>query len=500
MRAFASRFVIALVLGALIVSAFIRTGNWYKEQKVASIPTVDIPSSKLVQKKADGDPGQPANYLIVGNDSRAFVANDPSAATNFGSPSSQTGTRSDSIMIAHIDPRTKIASLVSIPRDTLVSIPGCQTRDKINATYNSDWTTCTGARGGPGMLIDTISENFGVPINHYMEVDFVGFAQIVDVIGSVSLYFPTPARDLKSGLFIDQGGCNKLNGGEALAYARSRYYQWKSYTDGQWRDDPRSDLGRIARQQYFIRTLLQQAVDTGARDLLKAKDMIDKIVPKLRVDKGFKAADLDRLANSFRSLEPGAVQMLTVPTYAATENGVAVQLLQQPQADQVFASVRNFSVPLVVPTVDKATVTVDVRNGGAPAGSAATAVDALGRLGFRPGAAGNVANVAATEVRVTSTRQVAGLTVLAYLRGVGKLVVVPDTGAATVVVVAGPDFKGVKAPGTATTSTSPTTGGSASTTTAPPTTTSTTTTIPPNVGTPLAGAKDVGKQIVGCKR
>jgi LCP family protein required for cell wall assembly len=496
-RAFAFRFVIALVLGGVILAAFIRTGNWYEDKKVKAIPRVVIPQGSLVPKAQDNDPGKPANYLIVGNDSRDFVKNDPSAAVHFGSASSQTGTRSDSIMIAHIDPRTKIASLVSIPRDTYITVPGCQTHDKINATFNSDWTTCTGRHGGPATLIDTISSNFGVPINHYMEVDFVGFQSIVNVIGHVSLYFPTPARDTYSGLFVETGGCQKLDGAQALAYARSRHYQWKSYTTGNWNDDPRSDLGRIARQQYFIRTLLQQALDSGARDLLKAKDMIDKIVPSLQVDQDFNRGDFDRLARAFHSLDPKSVRMLTVPTYGAVRNGQDVQLLQEPQADQIFSSVRGVSTPLAVPVVDPKTVTVDVHNAGAPAGSAAKALAALGRAGFIKGVSGNTTNVASTEVRVTADHRVAGLTLFTYLGGIGKVVVVPSTGAATVDLVLGPDFKSIIPPhgngavsGT-TATTAPTT-----TTTGP---TTTTTTIPPNPGDPLAGAKYVGKQIVGCK-
>src|SRR5262249_38296008 len=153
---------------------------------------------------------------------------------------------SDTIMIAHVDPRVKVATLVSIPRDTFVTIPGCDAVVKINATFNSDYS-CGGKRGGPQMLVDTIDANFGVPINHYIEVNFVAFRQIVDVIGHVSLYFPTPARDRKSGLFIDRSGCRPLNGIMALNYARSRYYEYKDYATGNWKSDPRSDFGRIAR-------------------------------------------------------------------------------------------------------------------------------------------------------------------------------------------------------------------------------------------------------------
>ena len=102
-----------------------------------------------------------------------------------GAQQSQTGQRSDTIMVAHIDPGKRTGVLVSFPRDLWVPIPGHGTA-KINAAF---------AYGGAQLTIETIEQDFDVPISHYLEVDFAGFRNIVNAIGSVPIYFPTPARD-----------------------------------------------------------------------------------------------------------------------------------------------------------------------------------------------------------------------------------------------------------------------------------------------------------------
>jgi LCP family protein required for cell wall assembly len=423
--------------------------------------------------------------LIVGNDSRSFVHSQIDIE-HFGSPSTQEESLSDTIMIAHVDPAVKVASLVSIPRDTFVTIPGCNVTVKINATFNSAYS-CSGKHGGPQMLVDTINANFGVPINHYIEVNFVAFRQIVDVIGHVSLYFPAPAKDKESGLFIPHPGCVQLDGIMALNYARSRYYQWQD-SSGNWVSDPRSDFGRIARQQYFIRTLMAAAIHAGASNPLTATALVSKIVPHLTVDKNFSVDDLNRLIRSFHSLEPGTVQMLTVPTSREFLGGQDGLRLDQPGAEQMFAMLRGFSTP--APKLDPSKATVDVENGGAAAGQAAAALNAFASVGFHRGTAGNATTpVAVTEVRATRANAGYGLLVVHYLGGVGKLVEVPDTGSAQVIVVLGPDFRGVVKPAATTPTSTP------STTPQPATTT---TTLPPNPGTPPAGATNVGHQVIGC--
>ena len=216
---------------------------------------------------------------------RAF-ATDPNDQMQFGSGPSTGGQRSDTIMVLHTDPDADRALLVSFPRDLWVDIPG-HGHAKINAAFNA----------GPQRMIETIENDFDVPISHYLEVDFAGFRDIVDAIGSVPIYFPTPARDTNTGLKIDEAGCHNLTGEDALAYVRSRYYQYQT-ADGEWHYDPTSDIGRIHRQQYFMRSLAKAAVKAVFPNVTKLNSVFDKAVASLTSDEGLGKSDLLKLVLS----------------------------------------------------------------------------------------------------------------------------------------------------------------------------------------------------------
>ena len=157
---------------------------------------------------------------------------------------------------------------MSFPRDTYVDIPG-HGHNLLNAAFEL---------GGAALTIQTFQDVFGIPIQHYLAVNFVGFEKIVNAIGHVKIYFPTPARDFYSQLDQPSAGCHSLDGAEALAYARSRHYsiprEGVSDPDPQnrddWIEDPRSDLDRIQRQQYFLRSLGQTALEHGASNPITA--------------------------------------------------------------------------------------------------------------------------------------------------------------------------------------------------------------------------------------
>ncbi|MEX0946083.1 MAG: LCP family protein [Acidimicrobiia bacterium] len=149
----------------------------------------------------------PITFLVIGSDSRARL----DSLQNFGEA---TGERGDVIMLVKVDPAKGSAQLLSLPRDLLVEIPGHGT-NRINAAYSF---------GGAPLMVRTVKEVTGLAIHHYVEVDFVGFRSIVDQMGGVTINFPYEARDLNSGLFVGTGP-QRLNGQQALAFARSRHYQ-----------------------------------------------------------------------------------------------------------------------------------------------------------------------------------------------------------------------------------------------------------------------------------
>src|SRR5580765_4045128 len=285
LRAFVNRFLVALLIGAVLISAFVIGADLVANAKISQINRANIDPSLLTKG---------GNYLIIGSDSRAFIDSQKDAQ-HFGDKATQTGQRSDTIMVAHIDPGKRTGILVSFPRDLWVNIPGHGT-SKINAAF---------AYGGPQLAIATIEQDFDIPISHYLEVDFAGFRDIVNAIGSVPIYFPTPARDTNTGLKVDAAGCQHLNGEDALAYVRSRYYQYQT-ADGQWHYDPTSDIGRIHRQQYFMRSLAKAAVKAVFPDPLKFNEVLDKTVDSLTSDRNFGGSDLRALVRALRNTDPTA--------------------------------------------------------------------------------------------------------------------------------------------------------------------------------------------------
>ena len=492
LRLFATRYVIALVSGFLLLSGVLYGQDKYAQSKIDEIKKVGFQRGVLNDSGSSDDPGKPANFLIVGSDSRAFVS-DNTAQNHFGDPKKETGQRSDTIMIAHVDPHSKQALLVSFPRDTWVRLPGgCH--EKINAAFNADYR-CAGQHGGPDMLVSTIKENFNVSINHYLEIDFVGFRRIVDVLGHVSIYFPTPARDKFTGLSV-QGGCQKLDGLQALAYARSRHYQFFDYAKNDFRSDPLSDFGRIHRQQYFMRTLMQSAIDQGARSFLTANRLVDRMVSAVHLDSKFNLDDMKRLLRTFNVTNPGSLPMETLPT-KARGNGA---LDPTAESELMLQQLRTFApAPTTTTTTLPAKalkpndVKIDVRNASGTANLGAETVTALHKLGFqtRPAAtAPTNTRLAHSELRYTTANAGKALVALRYLDGNATLVHDESLVDADVVLVLGSDWRGVVDPKT-TTTTRPTT------TTKPPSTT----VELPNPGTPPPGtpANKIGHQVIGCR-
>src|SRR5262245_50536135 len=315
-RAFIGRFVAALIIASMIVVLTIGVSFTVASNKVRNIHTADVNPDSLSGSR---------NFLLIGSDTRAFV--DSSAeAEHFGSAQQQTGQRSDTMMIAHVEPGGG-GFLVSIPRDLWVEIPQMG-NSKINAAFNA----------GPQRVIETVKQNFNVPIGHYLEVDFAGFRDMVDAVGSIPIYFPAPARDVKSGLNIAQAGCNQLNGDQALAYVRSRYYEYLD--NGQWRSDPTSDLGRIRRQQYFIRTLAHEVMDSGVRRPWRANNLLDSLLSSLSRDPKLQFTDLRSLARMLRGTGSTPAEMTTLPVHPQNISGQAALVLDESAAQPLFARLR----------------------------------------------------------------------------------------------------------------------------------------------------------------
>jgi polyisoprenyl-teichoic acid--peptidoglycan teichoic acid transferase len=258
--------------------------------------------------------GSIENFLLVGSDSRAGADPTSPDASGIGTEAEVSGHRSDTIMILRRDKSTGEAALLSIPRDLWVDVPGHDSKRRINSAFSD----------GPGILVQTLQQgDLRIPINHYVEIDFSGFKSLVDALGGVEICVDFATRDVSTGLNITEPGCHILGGEQALGYARSRHYE-QFLEDGDWHEDPASDLGRTKRQQQFVNLALQTALDRIKVDPFSAGRLVTAIGSSLRVDD-----ELDPIAAaaSLRSAVDGGIATYSLPVFGKTIGGNAVLLL-----------------------------------------------------------------------------------------------------------------------------------------------------------------------------
>ncbi|MCU1448956.1 MAG: hypothetical protein JWP02_1126 [Acidimicrobiales bacterium] len=378
------------------------------------------------------------NVLLVGSDSRANVEGDAS----FNDKSNPvTGQRSDTMMILHADVAGKKAAILSIPRDLYVPIAGTSGSNRVNTAFD----------GGPQRLVDTIQQDLGIKINHYVQVDFVGFQSIVNAVGGVDIYVPAPARDKLSGLNIKTPGCAHLDGFQALAWARSRHFE--EYEGGRWHVDPTGDLGRIQRQQDFIRRMMKKALAT--RNPIKLNQLIGIGIDNVKIDQHMSSSDIFRLAKNFRSLNPDAVDMLTLPTtpFATRIGGLQASVLRldqtkaQADIDRVNGLAPSGGTDGSQPAVRPGDTRVRVLNGTGATGLAGQVATALHTAGYNIADRGDADNFrySQTVVRYGSGALGKAQLLQRYLDGGAKLQQDPTLRTVDVAIVVGSDYSGVRA-------------------------------------------------------
>ncbi len=317
-----------------------------------------VPSVAGVLDTVPPESTDPLTFLLIGSDTREGL-------TDFTNIGKFDGARSDVIMLIKVYPQTDKAQIVSIPRDLWVDIPG-HGRDRINAAYSE---------GGAALTIETVRDLAQVPINHYVEVDFVGFQSLVDAMDGVELEFPFPARDKKTGLNV-KAGTQTLDGKEALAYARSRRYQEKR--GGKWRSVDADDLGRTRRQQQLILAILSQLKRPS--NLGDAGEAVTAFAPFLGIDPNLAETSLVRLAFSLRGIDANQVETATVSGNPTTVDGKSVLKIIQPETDKLFARLDRGD-PLL--PAKKGSLRLEVLNGNGREGAAGDMADKLREGGFK---------------------------------------------------------------------------------------------------------------------
>jgi LCP family protein required for cell wall assembly len=415
--------------------------------------------------------GEAANYLLVGSDSREGLdPEDPDAGGFLG----DTGCEcTDTIMVLRIDPERKQAYILSFPRDLFLPISGTGETARINTAHAH----------GAQTLIDTIQDNFDIPINHYVEIDFVGFERLVDAVGGIPMWFEAPVRDRHTGLDVPQAECVVLDGEQARKFVRSRYLEYQD-EDGDWRTDPSADLGRITRQQVFVRRAIDKAVSKGLRNPITLNELVSAGVANVSLDENLDAGDLLAIGEAFADYDSEDLVGYSIPSEPMrTSVGAQVQLPLMGKAQTMLNVFRGLPPGTIAPE----SIDVTVLNGSGVPGQAADAAAALGSIGFN---VVDVASYAGEHVERTTVlygHDAGGLAkrVAAHITGGAALVADETLDLEEVVLVTGTDFTTIhdqpapkgspddKRTTTTTTATSTTGPGEATTTTTAPTTTTT---------------------------
>lgn len=381
-RSWLQRAVIAFNVCVIVIALGTATVFGYVNNKLSDVQRLALSG---VLTEPDASPGAPQNFLIAGIDSDVGLSSNDPAVQGRGAI---TGARGDTIMILHVNPSKGSASLLSLPRDLWVKLAGQSTHGRINAALGLGG----GGVGGAETLISTIEQNFQIPINHYVEIDFAAFEKLIGAVGGIPIYFNTGIRDYDpsgtdgiyrhTAIHIPGPGCYTLDPEQALAYARSRHMQYQRVPgdSSTWMNDNGNDFGRIQRQQDFIRRVMHRAIQKGVRDPRVMNNMVNALVSSVRMDGKLSVGAILDLGRTFRSFDPDELKTSQLPVSGLVINGAAVLKPKMPEAESALAPFRNISAQ-----ADEAarSVSVEVHNGTGRPNEATNVSRALERVGFQ---------------------------------------------------------------------------------------------------------------------
>lgn len=407
-----------IVIALVVVLAVVVGGGLYAAYRLnGNLSSLDITDNLL--KPAPGATTDPTtghtamNLLVMGVDTRE------GANSAYGDPTEDPGLRSDTTMLVHLAADRRSAVVVSIPRDAMIPAPPRKGESagsgsaSATATSPTSSPTSTQAATGPGCVIDapvsqwskrifnsniedggvscvvaTVMQNTGVSIDHVMTVDFTGFKNIVDAMGTVEICTTSPVKDKYSGLDL-AAGRHRLDGEQALAFVRTRH----GVGDG-------SDTGRVRLQQDFLAAVVRQATSTGV--LLnppKLYNVLDAATKSLKTDADLaNVSSLSGLASQLRELRPADIRFITAPVEPYPANRDRVQLSpaatdlweilreDKPWPGTTGASSSASGSPSATPTVAPSSVTVSVENSSGTSGLGGQVAQALRVQGFTVGA------------------------------------------------------------------------------------------------------------------
>lgn len=334
----AIRAITSISVGIVALSAI----GWLGLGRVSgSINRIDAFAN--VKNRPD-KPTSAMNLLLVGSDNRAGLTAAQSKELAVGGLAVAAGARSDTMLLVHVSKSRDSAVIISLPRDSLVTIPEHQStsgksliparKNKLNAAFSF---------GGAPLLIATIEGETGLRIDHYIEINFLGFKNIIDALGGIDVCVKKNIDDPKSHLVIT-AGLHTLNGIDALKYVRTRYF------------DGLGDIGRMQRQQQFMSAVLRKATSTGTLlNPIKLVNFFNAAIQTVTTDKELNKNDLLTLGKQLKNLSVDKVRTLTVPLSDA--NGRSEGLGSVVIWDSVLAPDLFNRLLLDQPIVDEVTAT-----------------------------------------------------------------------------------------------------------------------------------------------
>ncbi len=322
----AIRFFTILSISIVAISAI----SWAGLGRItAAIPKIDAFAGLNDRPKKESSA---VNYLVVGSDTREGLSRAEIKRLKVGGTDVAAGKRSDTMLLVHISKKRDKAAIISVPRDTYARIPEHEnsqgklipaTYSKINSAYN--W-------GGAPLLIQTFEAMSGLRIDHYVEINFVGFVRMVDALGGVEICTKRDIDDPKSHLVLPAGR-HILDGVDSLKYVRTRQF------------DGLGDLGRMKRQQEFAGAMLRKATSAGVLlNPVKMVDFVGSALDSVVTDEGLNQGDLLTLGKQLRNLSASNVRTLTIPLkyYNYSKNGVSAAVLWDPVlAPELFERIKN---------------------------------------------------------------------------------------------------------------------------------------------------------------
>lgn len=439
------------ILGSLAVVVIVLVGGtagyaWYLSREIHRIDVrglTDVPTS--------GADAGTQNILMVGSTDRCALKVQNAA---YGLCSQGVnGVNSDVVMILHLDPHRHSVSILSIPRDLFVPNARSTGANKIDAALYQ----------GPSQLVAAINENLGIPIQHYVVLNFDTFANVVNDLGGVKMYFPEPVFDAYSGLQQFTPGCVSLDGFHALQVVRARHLQYKgpgitTNYPNYWPSENLSDLARIRRDHEFLRVLASAVSKQGLGNPITDAQLVSSVAPQLEVDRQFSTSDMIDLVLTFHGVNVGSAPQLTLPVQvdqfgSYVYKGAAFGDIEFPSVAQDQQVVEQFLH--VSPDIDTMTgqrlpaaadVSVSVLNGTGVSNQATDTSTALAGLGFHLVGAGDTQSVGSPSETVvyyatkTPAAEAAAEKVARSLSGAVVTALGPTTSGAEVTVVTGSQF------------------------------------------------------------